>query len=127
MIDTHSLEEARKRLADINAELEHRERLSIEKWQEICYYIKIFELPCRLLATGYGFYLEILDHSNIQWVKPDRLIAIESDMFPFPSAQEGYAGQMVSLRQLELLTHSPRNAELLRWHGFETLMPIDHY
>ena len=86
-----------------------------------------YDFPCILSHCPYGFGLAIFGPHITPGITPDRLLFIENQQFPFKSAQEGFAGQSLTLRELSRLTHRQRNKDLLVWSGFEALHDPDYY
>jgi hypothetical protein len=97
--------------------------LTSEEFLKMAEVILLHEFPCTLNGNVYGFTFRVYGHSNIQGLHPEELLAISESQFPFPSANQGFAGQPATVKQLTQFTHNPRNTELLAWYGFEPLYP----
>lgn len=101
--------------------------LSQEEWETIQRIVTEYELPCSLRHTAYGFDFLVYSHGMVEGENPQCILGIDNGQFPFKSAHKGFAGQEETLEVLSVLTHTPRNAELLRWYGFRALESAESY
>lgn len=101
--------------------------LTEPEWEEIKLLVEEYEFPCRLGMTPYSFSLCICSHGEIEGENTETILYIECGQLPIKEARNGFSGQMAVLKQLSLLTHRPRNVEILEWYGFEPPRDLSYY
>lgn len=119
--------EVRRIIRDRTTSSHPKRDLTSEEWARVQELIKEFELPCYFFPLAYGFSLVIFSHGEVQGENPPFLLEIQDSQFPIPSAKKGFAGQEETLELLSSITHTPRNAELLKWYGFRPLDAAERY
>ena len=130
--DLKEIEAGAQRLRKIHAERTganwtKSRSLTEAEWQEVKTIITVFSFPTVLMHTGLGFALIVYDHAPIPESNLEHLLSMDDGEFPFESSQQGFAGQLKTLRTLEPLTHSKRNAEVLAWYRQHPLSPVESY
>lgn len=99
----------------------HLRKIDWIEWEEITRIVQEYDLPCTLDPAPVGFDLNIYVCKEARRVKPNLILRIHENQFPFSSTQRGVKEREEALLRLSYLTHRKRNRELLEFYGFNPL------